>query len=715
MTTSAAWLVEVFFHEGRFHGEPEWPPSPARLFQALVAGAASSARIGAGAEACLRWLESLPAPLVGAPIATQGQDVKAWVPNNDLDAKGGDPAAVATIRTAKSIRPRLFDSAVPVLYAWSIEPGHVEAVAAESLGELAASLYQLGRGVDAAWARGSLVSQSQLDERLERYRGELHHPTQGQGTAAARALDCPTPGSLDSLVARHNAMLKRFARDDANKRRILFQQPPKARFARVPYDSRPLERVYELRVADGRFAQRPLTGVAPLVEAVRDAAAGRLKQSMPERAADIERALVGRTPDGAARLRSHRRVRIIPLPSIGHRFADRAVRRVIVQVPAGCPLDAADVNWALSGLELDHGPILVPTDDYSMLKHFGSDRPARLLRSVTPLALPDRAARRRVDPVPTVGDTKGAPERAEEEARAVHAVRQALRHAGVQTKVLRCRVQREPYEGRGQRAEPFAEGTRFAKERLWHAELLVDTPLRGPLLLGDGRFLGLGLMAPVRGEVGVAAFRIVDGWSESEPMVVARALRRAVMSRYQNEIGKRELPPFVSGHDADGSPAKDGRHLYFVADPTSRTVMILPPHVRDHRQPLRIERQHLEVLESSLLGFERLNAGRAGRLELERTATEPDFPVASVWRSATPYLVDRHRKSGTAASAVEFDVRASCRAAGLAVSAVEVAKPRGVPGLGLTADVTLHFAKPTSGPIALGRNRFQGGGWFVPA
>ena len=37
-----ALLVAIRFHEGRYHGAGGWPPAPARLFQALMAGAVSS-------------------------------------------------------------------------------------------------------------------------------------------------------------------------------------------------------------------------------------------------------------------------------------------------------------------------------------------------------------------------------------------------------------------------------------------------------------------------------------------------------------------------------------------------------------------------------------------------------------------------------------------------------------------------------------------------
>ena len=51
--------IEVNFTAGHFHGE-EWPPSPARLFQALVAGSHRGAHglmNQAVRDEALRWLE----------------------------------------------------------------------------------------------------------------------------------------------------------------------------------------------------------------------------------------------------------------------------------------------------------------------------------------------------------------------------------------------------------------------------------------------------------------------------------------------------------------------------------------------------------------------------------------------------------------------------------------------------------------------------------
>jgi CRISPR-associated protein Csb2 len=204
------------------------------------------------------------------------------------------------------------------------------------------------------------------------------------------------------------------------------------------------------------------------------------------------------------------RVRILPLPSIGHHHADRAIRRVVIEVPSNCPLGADDVQWALSGLELadrntGETPAIMVTlaadENEGMLTHYGVGERGghRRWRTVTPAALPHSSARRRIDPERTRGEVKGGQERASECARASGAVVQALRHVGVRASAEAIRVQREPFESNGERVETFAEGTRFSKHRLWHVEIEFFNEIRGPLVIGDGRFLGLGIMAPTLG------------------------------------------------------------------------------------------------------------------------------------------------------------------------------------------------------------------------
>jgi CRISPR-associated protein Csb2 len=171
-----------------------------------------------------------------------------------------------------------------------------------------------------------------------------------------------------------------------------------------------------------------------------------------------------------------------------------------VEVPAGCPFQANDVFWAFSGLRIQpdrNGPILASSDESEMLKRYSAEKGANVWRSITPAALPDIARRRRIEPSRRISEAKPASERFAEQTRAAHAVASALRHAGVQNLVSDIVVQREPFHGNGERVERFAEESRFPKERLWHIQITFSEPYAGLLIVGDGRFCGLGIMVPI--------------------------------------------------------------------------------------------------------------------------------------------------------------------------------------------------------------------------
>ena len=70
------WLsIAVTFPNGRYHGH-EWPPSPARLFQALLAGVMTGRYRERWEEASpiLEWLERQPAPVI---VSGATHDAKA--------------------------------------------------------------------------------------------------------------------------------------------------------------------------------------------------------------------------------------------------------------------------------------------------------------------------------------------------------------------------------------------------------------------------------------------------------------------------------------------------------------------------------------------------------------------------------------------------------------------------------------------------------------
>ena len=730
-------LVSVRFHDGRYHGTGDWPPAPARLFQALVAGAARGEALAEEDRLSLRWLEGLEPPLIAAPAVRAGQPVVNYVPNNDLDAVGGDPRRIGEIRAPKQIRPHLFDAADAFLYVWNFEAVDGVEGHAQTLTAIAERLYQLGRGVDMAWAWAEIVEEDEAAARLARHGGALYRPgSRGKG----KTLLCPQHGSLESLEVRFRASRKRFTNIRKGKAIAqIFSQPPKPRFRAVPYDSPPEYLLFDLRKsasdkAEPDFAPWPLTQTAMLVESIRDAAAQRLRTGLPEMGELIDRILIGRDATEADKAQ---RLRLIPLPSIGHVHAHRAIRRVLVEIPTNCKIPTADIAWAFSGLDLGidpvtgeilHGdwPVLTRSSDETMLDHYGIDpskaRPvARVWRTVTPSVVPQGAARRRIDPTRRQdhAEWKGGSERIAEQRRAASAVIQALRHAGVTTEVAVIQVQREPFAGRGERAEAFAPDTRFAKERLWHVELRFAKAVAGPLVIGDGRYLGLGLMAPVREASRVIAFNLP---SDMRVAVAARtellrAVRRALMSLARREDDT--IPPLFCGHEANGAPARSGRHRHiFLAgadldgDGRIERLMVAAPWVCDpSSRPGRGEAVLFDRVVSSL---ETVRAGRLGLIRLRISGNDLRLlGPARIWESHIEYAPTRHAgRNKDAAEALLRDVVVECERRGLPRPEVELLNLSIGPRGGVTARLRLRFAVAVAGPILLGHDSHQGGGLF---
>ena len=510
-------IVSVRLHDGRYHGAGERYPSPARLFQALVAGLGIRGPLNDEDKSTLYWLEKLSgnnAPIVAIPHMKNGQSYSNYVPRNDLDSQKGDLRKLNKIRIEKPISPRLFNATTPFVFAWQISEN--ERPRAERICEVADCVYQFGRTVDLAWAWGEIVKDETLNEKLSEYPGIVFNPTREQGQSFA----CPAKGSLDSLIARHEANTNRFETIVDRTGRTpkvgqLVRQRPKPRFRQVVYNSPPVGRLFELREAtkETPFAVWPQTRATALVETLRDKAADRLKNAQSGVAADIERYIVGQKANGNDACPASHRVRIIPIPSIGSQFADHGIRRVYVEFAAECALRSDDIFWSFSGITIDPqfrseeaaSINVVPATDSSMLKHYGigtSSDTSKTWRTVTPAVLPESSRRRRIDPDklkdPATKDSeaKGGPERRVEQLRAAAAVAQALRHAEISQRSQQIIVQREPFDEKGERVEDFAEGTRFSKHQLFHVEIEFDEPIDGPLVIGNGRFLGLGIMAP---------------------------------------------------------------------------------------------------------------------------------------------------------------------------------------------------------------------------
>ncbi|MFY9780670.1 MAG: type I-U CRISPR-associated protein Csb2 [Candidatus Baltobacteraceae bacterium] len=496
-TPGRALVVEVHLLSDRWHGNVDWPPSPFRLFQALVAGAyggrwsAEEDGVAAAKDAAFAWLESLAPPAVARPAKLSSSRVQYFVPNNDLDAVGSDPRRSGEIRTPKVLQSAILAAPATVAYLWRFGGDEEHARRLVSMCE---RLHTFGRGIDAAYATARIVAAGDADSLWSEGPLRRCEPSAGPGGSETR-LPCPSPGSLESLKRRFRETSQRLRKEQSGGKAVVrFRQPEKARSRIVAYDVSPETLVFELlELAEtGQLYPYRLELAAPLAAAIRDLTFRRLTAAMG-REAELERAILGR---GAGNGQQRIRVRVIPLPSLGTEHTDPSIRRVVVQIPPDCPLEASDLRWALVGQrvpplgggEREGGARLVESRDEAMLWQYGFvGKACERWRTVTPAVLPVRLR---------PGPRSGSERRLFEELAAL-SVADAVRHAGIEVGVREVRSQREPFVSRGKRAEAF-ESDRFAVGRLRHVELVLQEPRRGPLLIGDGRWLGLGLLHPVR-------------------------------------------------------------------------------------------------------------------------------------------------------------------------------------------------------------------------
>ena len=486
----------------------------------------------------------------------------------------------------------------------------------------------------------------------------------------------------------------------------------------VAYNAPPRRLVFELREGGERagFVPWPLTRAVRLVEHVRDEAARGLREHLSNEHDKIDRYLMGR---GATNSDKAKRVHIVPIPSVGHHHADMAIRRLAINVPQACPLRSDDLAWAFAQVVwTDDDGIVVrelqfPDEDEPTIGHFTG--PARTWRSVTPLALPVGR-----------GSSKTGTARRDRDAGIADAVRCALRHANVRASPLDIRVQREPFHRRGVRAERVAAGSRFSKHALWHVQLRFRETVPGPMVIGDGRFCGLGLMEPVTSYSDAFFFRL-DGQqpiAAADRPALVRCLRRALMALARDGAGG--VGRLFSGHEQDGRSDRAGHHahVFLAADGDSgddgsiTRLIVAAPWIVDRRAEPGPGSQ-CRFFDEVVRRLSELSAGPLGRFDglvaEPLNDGDPLLGPASLWIGRTPYIATRNlKKRDDPAAVVEADVIMECRRRGLPSPAeVEVLDVGSGPRGGRpAATLKLRFATAIRGPILLGRDSHTGGGLF---
>lgn len=217
-------MLDRTFHGRKDRRLPEWPPSPLRVYQALVAAASRMGenRLGVGnIRSALTWLEQRTTPsLIIAPQAfSSSPNGKRHghvlsVPNNVMDivasawARGnlagiGD-ADPATHRTMKIVHPTYLLEGDTIHYLWSLS-AHIsneDRVCPDVLAKIANNLTTLGWGIDMAVGYATVMS----DEQVKALPGEQWIPGK---EGAEDGLRVPTSGTLNALIDRHERFLRR--------------------------------------------------------------------------------------------------------------------------------------------------------------------------------------------------------------------------------------------------------------------------------------------------------------------------------------------------------------------------------------------------------------------------------------------------------------------------------------------------------------------------
>ncbi len=503
------------YNHGRGHkDEPEWPPSPLRVMQALVA--ASAGRWNERSKlkqpvAAIRWLESLPPPhIVAADAVTSTAPNRLYVPDNVADkltakwARGRD-ASVADYRTGKDVRPSHLKGDM-THYLYPLVNGacpHFEVLASA-----AHSVTHLGWGIDMAIGNAAVIS----PEQAAALPGLRWLPTAAGGTP----LRTPIRGTLDDIMRKHDAFLRRITDDG-------FRPVPPLRVFDVVHYRRqdaPLGRpyrVFELRSADRSRFRYPHRKLIHLAGMVRHMAVEAMKKAPPRDVPDdwvktyIAGHYAGASAETSARNKrgtekvgddrqtkgsfhsdEHRQLSYIPLPSVGYEHTDPGVRRIMIVAPVGDDACLDHLARLLAGQQLipergdefaGHEPpflVQVPRDNVAIFY----TEPAGVWHSFTPVILP--------------GHDDHKPDKTRK------LIKKALVHSGIEQS---CGFEWSPFSrfskaysahkyDKNKRPQGYIRPGYLLSQTAVHLTIRFEDGLRvpGPITIGAGRHCGFGLM-----------------------------------------------------------------------------------------------------------------------------------------------------------------------------------------------------------------------------
>ncbi len=465
-------LLDPLFHGKGDADTPEWPPSPMRLFQALVAGSRAGCRntewSDSKAEA-FQWLEHQESPIIIAPQTRLATPCTYFVPNND-----GDKVFERQERlTSKIARPHRLLDGETIHYVWPTHERENHSVLshAEIICNEARHILALGWGLDQVVGDGRILE----DAQAAALPGQRWQP-QTSTRSSRRTWRVPRDGSLEDLEQVYNSFIRRI-----NGRS--YHPPQKAsRFNTVHYltsTTMPLRFYAAFELPDGiAFRQEKANEVAAMLRSLTCACALADTHLFP---CGSETYVAGHVTDkyGATPLRFS----YLPLPTIGHEHTDGMIRRLLITEPYGG--DGSHAHWAQQRL---FNKILRDNDgnDRGVLLDFWRDTSRAMVdryvgegedwSTVTPVILP--------------GFDDGKQTKAEK------LLLQAVEQAGLRVDMVAdMTLRKAPFWPGSQHSSQYHRPSYLQHLPAWHVRLVFRDPVPGPLSLGGGRHCGLGLFA----------------------------------------------------------------------------------------------------------------------------------------------------------------------------------------------------------------------------
>jgi CRISPR-associated protein Csb2 len=493
---------------------PEWPPHPGRIFMALAAAHFLTGEEPAEREA-LEWLENIStAPSVRAGDAIARAVVTQYVPVNDKKAHESkaflQSAPLPRVRQERTFARAFLDSDTVYLSWEAIDPPEAILRALETLS------FKVSRiGHSSSLVQMWLATAGEVGEANwvpDDDRAELH-------------LRVPAPGTLEDLERRYRrdavetwADLQVTAADAADKKaqkaarkRLKEEFPdgppaqlhpelslyqgysragaPRGDVAAPGTVFSPHLTVLALKREDGPYRHLDLLCTLQVVQRWREAILSRTND-LPER---VRRVLSGHDWNGAPLEEPH--LALVPLAFVGHPHSDGRLLGIGLALPEGLRRD--ERRDALRAVGRVHRLVLGRLGAWSVIPQTAA-RPAWNLRSEAWTAHAEGATHWSTI-TPIVYDRHPKTDaRAAHQREVASMIARACVHIGLPDprEVIVTSVSAHLGTPPGH-AFPRLRRKDGSERCHTHAILAFDEPVRGPILLGAGRYRGYGACRPL--------------------------------------------------------------------------------------------------------------------------------------------------------------------------------------------------------------------------